>query len=63
MALVPLLALADIEENGRIGVVVQLAGAFGIDLVDLLPGLLEKVAVRAHCFPIYSDSLRAMVVA
>ena len=63
MALVPLLTLADIEENGRIGVIVQLASAFGIDLFDLLPGLLEKVAVRAHCFPIYSDWPEAMVEA
>jgi hypothetical protein len=42
---------------------VQLAGAFGVDLVDLLPGLLEKVAVRAHCFPFYSDWPEAMVEA
>jgi len=63
VALVPLLALADVEENCRIGVVVQLPGALRVDLVDLLPGLLEKVAVRAHCFPFYSDWPEAMVEA
>jgi len=63
VALVPLLALADVEENCRIGVVVELPGALRVDLVDLLPGLLEKVAVRTHCFPIYSDWPEAMVEA
>ena len=62
VALVPLLALADVEEDGRIGVVVELVCPFGVDLVDLLSGLLEKIAVRAHCFPIYSDLSRAIVV-
>src|SRR6185312_7979178 len=55
VALVPFLALSDIQEDRRLGVVVQLARASGVDLVDLLSGLLEEIAVRAHCFPIYSD--------
>ena len=63
VTLVPFLALADIEEDGRIGVVVAIARVLGVDLVDLLSGLLEKVAVRAHRFPIYSDLPRAIVVA
>ena len=63
VTLVPFLALADVEEDRRIGVVVALARVLGVDLVDLLSGLLEKVAVRAHRFPIYSDLPRAIVVA
>jgi hypothetical protein len=42
---------------------VELARAFDVDLVDLLPGLFENVTVRAHCYPIYSDSSVAMVEA
>src|SRR5262249_27094635 len=56
VALVPFLALADVEEDRGLGsVVVELARAPGVDLVDLLPRSLEKFAVGAHCFPIYSD--------
>ena len=61
VTLVPLLAFADVEEDGLIGVVVELARAFDVDLVDLLPGLFENVTVRGHCYPIYSDSSVAMV--
>src|SRR5262245_2040395 len=63
VALVPFLALADVQENGRNGVPVELPRTFDVDLADLLPGLFEQVAVGAHCYPIYSDLPRAMVEA
>ena len=61
MALVPLLALSDVEEDRRIGLAVKLVTTFDVDLVDLLSGPLEKFAVRAHCFPIYSERRGAIV--
>src|SRR5438067_1610727 len=61
VALVPLLALTDIQKNGGVRVLVQLPGALGADLVDLLPGLVKEFPIRAHCFPIYSDCPLAMV--
>ena len=40
VAFVPLLALADVEEDRRVGAVVEPARAPGVDLVDLLPRVL-----------------------
>jgi hypothetical protein len=45
MALVPLLALADVKEDRRLRVFMQFARLRHVDLLDLLSGLLEKIAV------------------
>src|SRR4029453_9981011 len=58
---VPFLALADVEEDRRVGAVVELARAPSVDLVDLLPRVLQKFAIGTHCFPIYSDLFTAIV--
>ena len=57
VAFVPLLAFTDVDENGWIRVVVELARPFGVDLVDLLPGLLEKIAVLSSLLPLIATHL------
>src|SRR5204862_507196 len=58
---VPFFALADVEEDGSVSLVANLACAADVDLVDLLSRVLEEVAVRTHCFPKDSEPWVAMV--
>ena len=54
LALVPLVLLADVEEERRLGRVEELVGARGVHLLDLGSHLLEQLAVVRHDFPKYS---------
>src|SRR5919109_396248 len=54
--LVPLVLLADVEDDG-LGGVDQLARLRGVDLGDLAAHLLEQFPVRRHRFPKYSRGL------
>src|SRR5664279_4899427 len=56
VALVPLVRLADVDEERRLGRVEKLAGARGVHLVDLGLDLGEQVAVARHDFPEYSGT-------
>ena len=55
VSLVPLVLLADVE-NERIARFDQFPCMDGVDLVDLVFDLGEKLAVRRHCFPNDSEA-------
>ena len=54
MALVPLLLLADVDEERRVDRVEEIAGARSVHLLDLGLDLLQKLAVARHDYPKYS---------
>ena len=60
LPLVPLVLLADVDEERRVGRLEQLAGARGVDLVDLGAHLLQELAVTRHDFPKYSGAERGL---
>jgi hypothetical protein len=53
VALVPLVAVADVDEDGRLRLA-QLGGVGHADLVDLALHLLQELAIGRHCFRKYS---------
>ena len=55
LAFLPLVALANVDERGRLRAVEKRCCAGGVDLVDLGLDLLQEVAVAVHCFQEYSD--------
>ena len=58
LSLVPLVLLADVEEERRVDRVEELAGARGVHLLDLGANLLEKLPIVRHDFPKYSGVTR-----
>src|SRR6185312_10720335 len=54
-ALLPLVALAHVDEERRVVTVEQLARAAGVDLVDGGLRLLEQLPVGRHGFRLYSE--------
>ena len=54
VAFAPLVRLADVDEERRLGGVEELAGAHGVHLLDLGLDLLQQLAVGRHDFQKYS---------
>src|SRR5207248_5709873 len=54
LPLVPLVLLADVDEERRVGGFEKLTGAGPVHLVDLAAHLLKQVAVGPHDYPKYS---------
>jgi len=50
VALAPLVRLADVDEERRLGGIEELAGAHGVHLLDLGLDLLQQLAVARHDF-------------
>jgi hypothetical protein len=51
VALAPLVVLADVDEERRLGAVEERARIGGVHLVDLTFHLLEQFAIARHDFP------------
>src|SRR5581483_1162439 len=54
-ALRPFVELAHVHDEGPIGAVEDLGGAWNVDLVDLGLHLRQQVAIARHDYPKYSD--------
>ena len=52
----PLVLLADVEQQRPVFLVEALVHVDGGDLVDVVLDLREKLSVRSHYFPEYSDA-------
>ena len=54
MPFLPLVRLANVDEERALGGLETRLGLDGRDLVDLLPGLCDQLSVRRHYFGNYS---------
>ena len=60
VALVPLVPVAHVDEDGRLRLA-ELRGGRRVDLVDLALDLLQELAVAGHCFRKYSYAARGVL--